>query len=89
MISAQSVNLPKIRTVGNCVMPLVRLLAEGDLSWSDRELIAKAIEATVRQFTAIEKEQQYPAQQPRVAGQEQQNQLNPGYNYNPQRGDNQ
>jgi hypothetical protein len=34
--------------IHNVVMPLVRLIAEGNLSWSDKETCAAAIQASLR-----------------------------------------
>lgn len=49
------------------VLPLVRVMADGDLSWSDREKIAAAVEACRSQWARMEDER-YTLNQQQAAG---------------------
>jgi hypothetical protein len=51
------------------VMPLVKLLRDARISWSDRETIAGAIDTAIRQHKDMEAEQQQLGLQKAYAGQ--------------------
>jgi len=51
-------NIIKSQSLGAVVLPLVQVMADADLSWSDREKISAAIHKCHRQWTDMEKERQ-------------------------------
>lgn len=51
-------NILKSQSLGVVVLPLVQVMADADLSWSDREKISAAIHQCHRQWTNMEKERQ-------------------------------
>jgi hypothetical protein len=62
-------NLIKAPSLGAIVLPLVRIMAEADLAWADREKVSAAIQACHAQWSVMEKERQQANQQ--IAGQQQ------------------
>lgn len=59
-------NIIKQQSLSAVVMPLVQLLSDADLAWSDREKISSAIQACRRHHEAMEKESKQYADQARV-----------------------
>jgi hypothetical protein len=51
-------SISKQQSLSAVVMPLVRVMNEAVLSWSEREQLATAIQAAYRQWSGMEKERQ-------------------------------
>ena len=62
-ISLKTFSLSKV------TMPLIHVMADADLSWSDREKIAAALRACISQWDSMEKERLTASQQ-QAAGQQ-------------------
>ena len=51
-------NLIRKMRLETVVMPLVRLMAQADLSWADREEVSAAIAVCIRHYNDMETERQ-------------------------------
>jgi hypothetical protein len=51
-------NIIKQQSLSAVVMPLVRVMADADLLWVERERVSRAIQACVLQWARMEKERE-------------------------------
>lgn len=67
-------NVIKSQSLGNVVLPLIRIMADADLSWMEREKLSEAVAACHRQWEIMEKEKRILNQQPGACAAQQQTQ---------------
>lgn len=68
-MSTTSTTISKPQSIGTMVAPLVRIMADAELSWSERERVSAAIEACRKHWDSMEKERQTIASQVAVGQQ--------------------